>query len=86
MYCSCLQGDITHMENGREPNAGVTVIPYVLFPVFFIGIAYIGNIFAQNLGLKIAFSLIGIIIISHILSIPKSLKRYNELLKEREVN
>ncbi len=86
VYSSGLEGNIVHMENGREPDAGVSLIWYVLLPPFFMGIGYIGNLVLNNLGWLIVFSLFLLIAVYSAISIPKQSRKYKALLKQRESN
>ncbi|WNO11272.1 hypothetical protein [Teredinibacter sp. KSP-S5-2] len=72
------------MENGREPNAGVSLVGYIVFPVFFLGLAYVGNLIFNDLGWYIVFGLFSVIFLHAVFTIPKAIKKHNELLKNRE--
>lgn len=40
MACEVSRGNITHLKNGREPNAGAAIFPTIIIvPLFFAGIA-----------------------------------------------
>ncbi len=84
IYSEGLTGNINHMENGREPNAGVSLIGYIIFPLFFIGLAYIGNILLENLGWYAVFTLFGIIAVYALITIPWNIRKYNALIKKRK--
>ena len=86
IYQSGLNGNIAHMENGKEPNAGVSLVSYIFVPVFFIGIAYIGNLMVTNLGWYSVLTFFGIYILHFLFTIPKELAKYNRLLNERNNN
>ena len=38
VYAAGIEGNIVHLENNREPDAGVSLLGYILFPIFFIGV------------------------------------------------
>lgn len=84
IYGSLLGGNITHLENNREPNAGVSIIFYIFFPVFFMGLAYIGNALLYGLGWRISLGLLVFILLYSAIEIPRLEKKYNALLKERD--
>lgn len=47
----CTAGNITHVKNGREPNAGAAVVPnFPLIPMFVLGIAWLLDRWHANLG------------------------------------
>lgn len=83
VYASGIQGNIVHLENGREPNTGVSLTGYIVFPIFFIGVAYLGNIMSQGLGWYLVSGLFILSALHTTITLPKQVKRYNELLKQR---
>jgi len=83
VYSAGLEGNIVHLENGREPNAGVSLMFYVVLPPFFIGLAYLGNMVVDKLGWYITFGLFGIIAVHAAITLPKQIKKYNLLLEKR---
>jgi hypothetical protein len=80
VYASGIEGNIIHLENGREPSAGASLIGYIIFPIFFMGIAYIGNMVSYGIGWYIAFGLFFIVFLHAAVTIPKSVKKYKHLL------
>lgn len=83
VYASGIQENIVHLENGREPNTGVSLMGYIIFPIFFIGVAYLGNIMSQGLGWYLVSGLFILSALHTTITLPKQVKRYNELLKQR---
>lgn len=83
IYASGIQGNIVHLENGREPDAGVSLVGYVIFPAFFTGVAYLGNMMSHGLGSYLVFGLFTLSALHTVITLPKQVKRYNELLKQR---
>lgn len=83
IYAALIGGNVTHLENGREPDAGVSLVGYMVFPVFFIGIAYLGNLFSDGLGWYVVFGLLGLVFVYTVLTLPKQVKKYNALLKQK---
>ena len=57
VYAAVVEGNITHLKNNRKPEAGVSLMGYIVFPMFFMGIAYLGNMFFYGLGWCISFGL-----------------------------
>lgn len=82
IYASGIQGNIVHLENGREPDAGVSLIGYVVFPPFFIGVAYLGNLMSYGLGWYLVFGIFILSALHTATTLPKQVERYNELLKQ----
>lgn len=76
-----LDGNITHLENNREPNAGVSIIFYIFFPVFFIGLAYIGNAWLYGLGWCMSFGLLALNLLCLAVYVPRKMTKYKALLK-----
>lgn len=83
VYWADVDGNIAHMENGREPDAGVSVIGYIVVPIFFIGIAHLGNFVLGELGWLVIYAFFVAFVIYTILSLPRQVKKYKELLRER---
>ena len=45
------RGNISHIENGREPNAGASIFPVIpLGPMFLVGLVWLLNNTYHNLG------------------------------------
>lgn len=45
------QGNISHVENGREPNAGFALFPVIPFlPMLFVAAVWLANALDDNLG------------------------------------
>lgn len=60
----CANGNIAHVRNGREPNAGAAIFPGIpFFPIIAIVIMRIGDSFYPNLGF-------GAIIVGFLLFVP----------------
>ena len=83
IYESTLNANIVHLKNGREPNAGITLMPYLFLIFFFMGTAYILNLLIEDLGFYIIFTLFGIYALFTIFTLPRTVKIFNQLLKER---
>ncbi len=83
VYASGIERNIVHLENGREPNAGVSLMGYIVFPIFFIGVAYLGNMMSQGLGWYLVFGLFTLSALRTVIMLPRQVKKYNELLKQR---
>ncbi|WP_146106821.1 hypothetical protein [Vibrio chagasii] len=84
VYAAGIEGNIIHLENGREPNAGVSLFGYISFPIFFVGAAYLGNTLSYGVGWYISFGLFLIIFLYSAFTIPRKIKKYNVLLKQRK--
>ncbi len=82
VYASGIEGNIIHLENGREPSAGVSLISYIIFPIFFMGIAYIGNRVSYGMGWYITFGLFCVVFLHAAVTIPNSVKKYKKLLRK----
>jgi hypothetical protein len=83
IYAALVGGNIKHLENGRHPDAGVSLVGYVIFPVFFLGIAYLGNRISSGLGWYIAFGILSLVLMYTASTLPKQIQKYNALLKQR---
>lgn len=83
VYAAGIEGNIVHLENAREPNAGVSLVGYIFFPIFFLGVAYIGNMLSYGLGWYISFGLFTLIFLYSTFTMPRALKKYNALLEQR---
>ena len=83
IYAALIAGNITHLENGRDPDAGVSLVGYIGFPVFFIGIAYLGNLISGGLGWYVVFGLFGSVFVYMAFTLPKQIKKHNALLKQK---
>ncbi|WP_444997159.1 hypothetical protein [Aliikangiella sp. IMCC44359] len=83
VYAAGIEGNIVHLDNDREPSAGVSLFGYILFPIFFVGVAYIGNMLFYGLGWYISFGLFSLIFLYSTFTIPRRVKKYNALLKQR---
>ena len=60
----CANGNIIHVKNGREPNAGATIFPGIpFFPILAIVVMRIGNSFYPKMGFWL-------IVIGFVLYIP----------------
>ncbi len=69
LACEATRGNITHLKNGRKPNAGAAVFPTIfVIPLFFNGLAWgIKNFFSVHdltIFLGIAFVLLAAISIA----------------------
>lgn len=50
-FSEVAEGNIRHIENGREPNAGAAVFPGIPFgPVFLVSIVWMLNCISDSLG------------------------------------
>ncbi len=84
VYGALIERNIVHMENGRKPNAGVSLVCYIVFPIFFVGLACVGNLIIDRLGWYITFGLFFIIFLHAAITLPKMTKRYKKMLAECE--
>lgn len=80
VYVSSIEMSIVHLENGRKPEARVSLMGYVIFPVFFMGVVYLGNMLSHGLGWYLVFVLFFMVALHTGITLPKKIKKYNELL------
>jgi membrane protein insertase Oxa1/YidC/SpoIIIJ len=59
IYTALNGGNIIRLETGLESDARVSFVGYIIFPVFFVGIAYLGNLLVDGLGWHVVFGLFG---------------------------
>lgn len=53
----CVRGNITHLKNGREPNAGAALFPDIpMVPCFYVLAAWLMNKAFQNSGFVIVIA------------------------------
>jgi len=53
-YLEVLDGNLRHIENGHEPNAGACIFPTIpTVPLIFIAIGFVINLFPKNYGLSV---------------------------------
>lgn len=83
VYSQIIAANIAHIKNGREPDAGVSLVGYVIFPLVFLGSAYLGNAVKQHLGFYIVFILFGVFVLYAAVALPRQKKIYNALQKSR---
>ena len=70
------EGNIRHIENGREPNAGAALFPVIPFTqIAFLGLAFLGNLYKPNWGFYGVVALLSILIL---VSIPQLLLKRSE--------
>ncbi len=73
------EGNVTHVRNGRKPEAGVSLVPTIpMVPLFYCGAMWIINTQGENLGL---YAVIGYFLIASILKLL-AIKRLNLELKK----
>jgi len=78
-----IQGNIRHIENGREPNAGAAVFPTVpLIPIVYLVISWGLNNLIENLG----FYLIGLYFILTVIYKRVAIKKHGKRLNELKSN
>ena len=80
---SVKQGNIVHLENGRELQAGVSLIFYAAFPIFFVAVAYVGNLFTAKFGFYLSIGIIVICAIYMAIDNNKLNRRLNVLRKKQ---
>ncbi len=79
-YSEVVNGNIRHLKNGREPNAGAAIFPTIpLIPIIHFGVVYGLNQISNNLGWYVIFGYFGVIAIYHFVSIPKLNREFNQL-------
>ena len=83
-YQERLHGNIGHLKNGREPNAGVALFPTIPFAqAMHFGIVYAFNLVQENLGwyvIAVYFSFVML----HVCYVTQKLKaEYNKLVFEK---
>ena len=82
-YEEGVRGNIRHLENGREPNAGVALLPTIpVIPAFYCCVVYGLNRLQTGLGWYVIsgwFCMLGVYWLYKIPSLNRELKKLNEL-------
>ena len=75
-----LRGNIRHLENGREPNAGAALLPTIpVIPALHFGIVYGVNSLKENYGWYVMLGYFFIAASYRIYTIPKLSKEFKKL-------
>ncbi len=83
-HSEVLNGNIRHLENGREPNAGAAIFPTIpLIPIVHFGLVYGLNQITNSLGWYVIFAYFGVIAIYHLVTIPKLNRVFRRLNAQR---
>ena len=78
-------GNIVHLRNGREPNAGAAIIPtIVVIPLIFLIATWIGFKFIPEYAPWILWALSGVFMFSWTKAFLRQRKVLAELLKKRQ--
>jgi len=79
-YEEALRGNIGHLENGREPNAGVAILPTIpVIPAVHFGIVYGLNSINENLGWYVIVGYFCFAAAYRLYIIPKLSREFNRL-------
>ncbi|HEY8942117.1 MAG TPA: hypothetical protein VIM59_18115 [Cellvibrio sp.] len=83
-YQEILRGNIVHLQNGREPNAGVALFPTIPFvQAMHFGIVYGLNLAQENLGWYVITVYFSLAILCLCYMISKLKAEYNKLVFEK---
>jgi hypothetical protein len=78
-----IHGNIRHLENGREANAGAAIFPGLLvIPIFYVVAAWLLNKVHEGLGFYIVITYFFISLLLKTFSIRKYKKILNEMQKK----
>jgi phosphoglycerol transferase MdoB-like AlkP superfamily enzyme len=71
------------MENGREPNAGVSLMGYIIvIPIFFTALAFAGNWIFGNDGWRIIYAFFAFLVAYTLIVLPRLYIKYKNMLQE----
>ncbi|MDM1019774.1 hypothetical protein QSV37_05535 [Acinetobacter sp. VNK23] len=85
LISSGLQGNITHLQNNREPNAGVSIIPAIpFFQIVFLIFAWLLNYFFHQFAIQILCILFITQFIFWFIPFKQQQKQFHQMLKEYE--
>ncbi|PCH65754.1 MAG: hypothetical protein COC04_01045 [Gammaproteobacteria bacterium] len=77
-----IHGNIRHLENGREANAGAAIFPSLLvIPLFYVVSAWLLNKTHENVGFYIVITYFVLSVLQKTFSIRKHKKILNEMQK-----
>ncbi len=80
-----LHGNIRHLENGRDPEAGASIFPNIVcVPLLALGLASGLNQVWSGLGFKALSVLLVVILAFWTWSMWSDVPRFRQLMKERE--
>ena len=83
-YQEILRGNIGHLQNGREPNAGVALFPTIPFAqAMHFGIVYALNLVQESLGWYVIAVYFSFAILYLCYVTPKLKSQYNRLVFEK---
>ena len=83
-YAETVAGNIRHLKNGREPNAGAAIFPTIpLVPMAHFGLVYGLNQISSNLGWYVAFGYFFVAAIYSFVSISKRKRELDQLNENR---
>lgn len=83
-YSEIVNGNIAHLRNGREPNAGAALFPTIpVIPALHFGVACGLNLVYENLGWYVIFSYFGIAAILRVVTITKLNREFKRLNDQR---
>ena len=79
-------GNIRHVENGREPNAGAAIFPGIPFvPLFFVGVVWMLNRIYPNLGFWAFIGFGAWFVPNWWLSLRKLRRQFNDLVANSDI-
>ena len=80
-----VHGNIVHIQNGREPDAGSSLmLPLITLPLIAVAFAWLLNLFSQSLGFYVVAVLFAYFLVSWVFSFRNVKREFAELMRQRQ--
>lgn len=79
------RGNIRHLKDGREPNAGAAIFPTIpLIPLFYVLVVFLLNMVVENIGWHVIFLYLILSNIYRVWEFSKLNREFNDLNESRK--